>query len=295
MNLTPVFFIILLGGPIVWGLRNWQKYKSHSVPKRGASKATLINSAVCYALAFNFIFLLQEVFLVLGKKSLGLRSFLYHNNHTWEGAHPMASLMQGAGALAIFIVGLICLAAFLFLRHTKSILKLFFLWMAFQGLMQSIPQVMIAYVDPGTDLGEALVGYWHLDEYLLLFLAFGSVMAIAVGSVWFSGPLLGFMPIEADTGNHKVKMKYMGHIALGGALAGSLLVVPFRVPPLSQAIAPLMVYAISIPWTWSAAAMRQPMAHAPTAMNEKIYWGPIIMLALLLVFFQMVLAPGLAF
>ena len=122
----------------------------------------MINSAVLYALAFNLIFFLQELFLGLGKKALGLEAFLSHNSHTWAGEHPTALLMQGSGALAILLIGLICLAIFRFIQNSKSIWKLFVLWLAFHGLILSIPQVMIAYFDPGTDVGEALVGYLNL-------------------------------------------------------------------------------------------------------------------------------------
>jgi hypothetical protein len=63
---------------------------------------------VLYALAFNIIFFIQELFLALGKRWLGLKAVLYHNNHNWYGEHPMDDLAQGYGAVAIFITAVIC-------------------------------------------------------------------------------------------------------------------------------------------------------------------------------------------
>jgi hypothetical protein len=294
MILVQFFLIFLLVAPILWGWRNWIRYKGTSAIKNIVNYNTMINSAVLYALAFNLIFFLQELFLVLGKKALGLKAFLYHNDHTWIGEHSMTSLMQGSGALAIFLIGLISLVIFRFI-NSKSILKLFVLWLAFHGLIQSIPQVMVAYFDQGTDVGEALVGYLNLSQPFLIILALMSMSATVVISIWFSGQLLEFISINVDFNNAKVKFKYIRFIAVGAALMGSMLVIPFRIPPLSQVISPFIVIVFSIPWIWSAAAMKKPIVPMSSRINEKTYWSPIVFLVLLLVFFRLILAPGLEF
>ena len=293
--LAQVFFAMLVIGPILWGILNWIKYKRIDAPKVAINYATMINSAVFFALAFNIIFFLQEVFLVLGKKALGLQSFLYHNNHTWVGDHPMASLMQGSGALAIFLTGLICLVIFQFIRNSGSIWKLLVLWLAFHGLIQSIPQVTIGYLSPNTDVGQALVEYLKLSEPLLIFLAIASAIAMALVSIWFSRYLLEFAPVDTDLKNPKVKFKYIRLIAVGAAIIGSILVIPFRIPPIGQAATPFIVSAFSVPWVWAAAGASKPIRHVPNRINEKVYWGPIVFLVLLLIFFQLVLAPGVEF
>ena len=295
MVIVKFFITILLVGPILWGWRNWVKYRGPSVPKHIANYTTLINSAVLYALAFNLIFFLQELFLVLGKKALGLKAFLYHNDHKWVGEHPFTLLMQGSGAAAIFLIGLICLLIFRFIPYTKSIWKLFVLWLAFHGLIQSIPQVMVAYFDPNTDVGEALVGYLNLSQPFLIILAITSITAIAVISIWFSRQLLEFVSGDVDLNNPKVKFKYIRFIAVGAGIMGSILVVPFRIPPIGQAFTPFIVLVFSIPWVWSAAAVSKPITHTSNRINEKIYLSPIVLLVLLLILFRMVLAPGLEF
>ena len=295
MILVQVFFAMLLVGPILWGLRNWVKYRGTSGTKDIANYTTMVNSAVLYALAFNLIFFLQELFLVLGKNAIGLKSFLYHNNHNWEGEHPMASLMQGSGALSIFLIGLICLVIFRFISKSKSIWKLFVLWLAFHGLIQSMPQVTIAYLDPGTDVGEALVGYLNLSQPILIILAIASIIATALVNIWFSKQLLGFASSDIDLDSPKARFKYIRYIAVGAAIIGSILVIPFRILPISQAITPFIIFVFSIPWIWSSAALSKHIKCTSNRINEKIYWSPMVLLVLLLIFFRLVLAPGVEF
>lgn len=295
MIIIQIFFATLILGPILWGTLNWAKYKSVSSPKGIANYATIINSAVLYALAFNIIFFLQELFLVLGKNALGLKSFLYHNNHTWEGEHPMASLMQGSGALAIFLIGLIFLAIFRLIRNSQSIWKLFILWLAFHGLVQSLPQVTIAYMDPKTDVGEALVGYLNLSQPLLIILAITCIITIPLISIWFGKKLLELISGDVDLNNPKARFKYIRFVAVVAAFLGSILIIPFRITPLSQAITPFFVFVVSVPWIWSSAALIKNIKHTSNRINDKIYWGPVICLILVLIFFRLVLAPGVEF
>lgn len=96
----------------------------------------VVNSAVTYALSFNLIFFIQELFLVLPKAMTpGLRPTLFHNNHTWSGDNPLAALFQGTGALAIFITGIICLAILPLLRQRSPIIRLLVIWLAYHGLI----------------------------------------------------------------------------------------------------------------------------------------------------------------
>lgn len=295
MTIIQVFFATLFLAPIVWGALYWVKYKSVSSPKIIVNYSSLINSAVLYALAFNIIFFLQELFLVLGKNALGLKSFLYHNNHTWEGEHPLDTLMQGSGALAIFLIGLICLVVFKYLINYQSIWKLFVLWLAFHGLMQSLPQVVVATMDPNTDVGQALVGYLNLSQPLLLILAITCIIAIPPLNIWFSKKLLELFSGDIDMYNPKARFKYIRFVAVGAAFVGSILIIPFRVMPLSQAITPFVVFAISIPWIWVSAPVTRDIRHTGNRINDKIYLSPIVFLILLLIFFQLVLAPGVEF
>src|ERR1044072_2395392 len=95
----------------------------------------VIGSALLYTLAFNLTFFIQELFLVVPKAlTPGLRPTLFHNNHTWEGQHPLASLFQGTCALATIVSGTICLLLLRGDRVRSTTLRLFLVWMAFHGL-----------------------------------------------------------------------------------------------------------------------------------------------------------------
>jgi hypothetical protein len=295
MILIKTLLAFLIAVPIIWGFFNWFRYKEHPVPRGTANYTTLINSAVLYALAFNLIFFFQELFLVLGKKAIGLRSFLYHNNHTYEGDHALSPLMQGSGALAIFLIGLICLVIYRLIPYSKSVWKLLVLWLSFQGLIQSIPQVMIAYLAPDTDVGQALIGYLKLSEPTMIVLSALSILATAMLSIWFSKPLLTFVGKDVDLNNPRAKLRYMQFIAVGAAFLGSIFIVPFRIPPPGQAIAPFLVFLVSIPWVWSAATLSKTLSKNSSSINEKVYWVPILSLVILLFLFRLVLAPGVEF
>lgn len=293
--IVQTILILLLLCPIVWGVYNLVKTKGIVVPKGVVNYPTMFNSAVLYALAFNIIYFLQELFLVIGKKALGLKAFLYHNDHNWIGEHPKMLLMQGLGALSIFLVGLICLFLFKFISDSKGLGKLFLLWMAFQGLVQSIPQVMVSALDPGTDVGEALVGYLELDKSILILLSVVCAIIMVLIGIHFSRLFLRFAANDIDYGNLRAKLKYIRFIAVGAALIGSILVVPFKILPMRHAIAPLMVFVFSIPWVWSSASRDVTLRPILNELDNKVYKLPIVFLILLLLFFHLVLAPGVEF
>lgn len=295
MTLALILLAVFLFTPWVWGISNWVKNRDLPAPNESPNYHLAVNSAVLYALAFNLIFMLQEIFLVLGKTALGLTSVLYHNNHTWEGDHPLVQLMQGSGALGIFLIGAVCLLIFRLMPKNKSIWRLLLLWLAFHGLLQSIPQLLFAYLDPGTDVGDALVGYLSLSEPLLVVISIASLIATALLANWFGGELLSFAPGQTDMSNQKARVNYIWFIAAGAAILGSILIVPFRVFPMSQAMAPIMLFIFTMPWVWSASATRERVIASSNRVNEQIYRAPMVFLIVLLAFFRFVLAPGVEF
>lgn len=58
----------------------------------------MISSTLFYTLAFNLLFFIQELFLVLPKAlTPNLSPILYHNNHSWTGENRLAFLFQRNG------------------------------------------------------------------------------------------------------------------------------------------------------------------------------------------------------
>jgi hypothetical protein len=86
----------------------------------------------------------------------GLRPTLYHNNHHWDGDNPLANLFQGTGALAIFVSGVACALLLRRRRADSPTMRLFLVWMTYNGLFQSLPQVVVGALNPGNDVGMAM-------------------------------------------------------------------------------------------------------------------------------------------
>ncbi len=295
MLLVRLFFILLIMGPVALGIYNLLKYRKLVTSKTSSFFPALLNSAVLYALAYNLIYFLQELFLVLGKNALGLEAYLYHNNHNWVGEHPMTSLMQGSGALAIFIIGILCLVGLSRFKGSNSSWRAFMLWMAFHGLMQSIAQVMVAFFAPTTDMGQALVGYLDIGQTALAGFSVISMIVIALLSAWFARPLLKLAPLETENDHPKYRLKYTRFTAFGAALLGSILIIPFKVPPMEQGLTPFLLLAFSVSWLWAASPYVKNLKATPNRINDQIQWIPIVLLLVLLVCFRFVLAPGIKF
>jgi hypothetical protein len=65
-HLLPLLLLVI---PLIWGIYGSIKTRKETKLKISyPGFATIINSAMLYALAFNLIFFIQELFLALGKK-----------------------------------------------------------------------------------------------------------------------------------------------------------------------------------------------------------------------------------
>lgn len=294
MELSHLLPLSLLVVPVIWGVYGYfrtRKDRKQAIEKTGSSWPLIINSAVLYALAFNTIFFIQELFLALGKKWLGLKAYLYHNNHNWEGYHPMEGLAQGYGAAAIFITGVICLVIARRIKLSTHWLQLFFLWMAFQGLAQSLPQFITAAMAPDTDTGQAYTYLGIADQVGLLISIAGIILMLLIGMA-YSQYLLQLAPSNNDTANASRRFNYIFRIGVAASIIGIMLIIPFRIMPWSRATAPLFVTLLSIPMVFANAWKAKPGYTINSEVNRKIFIWPVIFLIILLLIFQLILAKG---
>ncbi|HMK05762.1 MAG TPA: hypothetical protein VK489_16285 [Ferruginibacter sp.] len=288
--------LLLLVVPVAWGIYGYFKNRTVNKPP-STSLATfspwplIINSAVLYALAFNLIFFIQELFLALGKRWLGLKAQLYHNNHNWEGSHPMDSLAQGYGAAAILIVGMICLFIARRMKRSSHWMQLFFLWMAFQGFAQSLPQFITASIAPDTDTGQAFT-YLGISKGMGLVVSLLGVIIMLCICVAYSRYLLQLAP-NTDFTNHAGKRwGYLFKIAVLAGLIGIILIIPFRIMPWNRALAPVFVTLFSIPMVFASGWAVKNINPVNSKINKKVFIVPIIMLVIVLLVFQFILAKG---
>jgi hypothetical protein len=248
-----------------------------------------------YALAFNLIFFIQELFLVLPKAlTPGLRPTLFHNNHTWTGQNPLASLFQGTGALAIIATGFVCLLL-LRRRPPRSVsARLFLIWMAYNGFMQSLPQVLIGSVEPENDVGMAM-NYLHLQSAAKMAAALVALIAIPIAALSLRRSLLSLIGNQAAVSD-RAKTRFMFQVATAPTLAAILLIIPFRVPRnwVEVVAVPVVVTIVGIAWLQAGAWAVSDVKASGTLGSRSIAYAFGALFLLLLVF-QLVLRPGVRF
>ncbi|HUO02640.1 MAG TPA: hypothetical protein VMU31_07670 [Rhizomicrobium sp.] len=234
------------------------------------------------ALAFNLTFFWQELWLVIPKAMTpGLHPILFHNNHDWSGTSPITELLQGTGAIATLVSGLVFSGALALAKRASLVWRLFFFWMAFQGLFQALVQLAIGSLLSGNDVGRALV-YLGLGTAMKIAFLLLAAIAMAAAGYWLArrfpgGPL--------------------GTIVYSG-LFSVILIIPFRVPrnAIEVVMVPLIINLIGTGWLILGGAIARK--HDGAIRVEPVRWsliGPGLALCATLLFFQLVLRPGIPF
>lgn len=239
------------------------------------------------ALAFNLTFFWQELWLVIPKAlTPGLHPVLFHNNHDWTGTNKIAELLQGTGAIATLASGLAFSSALALAQRASPTWRLFFFWMAFQGLFQSLIQLAIGALLPGNDVGRALA-YLGLTEAARIALLASSAIAMAFAGLWLA---------RRFPENMRGVMTY-------SALLSVILIIPFRVPrdAIEVVLVPLIINLIGTGWLVLGTALgSRKLAGGNEAISSqgpaaKSILGPALALGATLFFFQLVLRPGIRF
>ena len=253
-------------------------------------------STLLYTLAFNLMFFVQELFLVLPKAfTPGLQPTLFHNNHLWEGEHPLASLFQGTGALATFLLGLIGL---LLLRrgvgHSLA-MRLFLVWFAYCGVFMALPQVVVGTLSGGSDIGMAME-YFHLGANTKTIVALLALALVPLFAREFSRHLLGLASESAQLAKAGARSRFVFQVATWPALLALLLILPFRVPRewLEVVFLPLVVFVAGMPWIQSGAWRLRDVASRALSRAFTLAY-PLAAAVVLLLVFQLVLRPGIRF
>lgn len=251
----------------------------------------IVHSMLAYVLAFNLTFFIQELFLVLPKSMVpGLTATLYHNDHNWTGSAPIAELFQGTGCLAILVSGLIF--SLIAARQAKP--SFLVLWMAFNGLFQSLPQFVVGAIAPGNDMGRAydFLAIGPAGETLL---ALAGLAAMPVAGIWLGRLFLSAAWDGRQLGSYCCRFGFLLRIAGLPTLAALPIIILFRVPrELIEVIAaPILVPLFGYGWL-QLAAFRPGAARAKGIRPESVI--PLLAAAAaLLAIFQLVLRPGITF
>jgi hypothetical protein len=288
-----IFPIIFVGVPLVVGLVGW--FRSRAEPRTAGSpvprRLTQL-SILLYVLAFNLTFFVQELFLVVPKAlTPGLRPTLFHNNHNWAGTHPLENLFQGTGAAAILLSGLVF--AWLARRGAgrTEASRLFVLWMAYNGLFQSLPQFAFAAVAAESDTGRAL-DWFGLSVTGELLVAIMGAAAIILAGLFMTRRFLELAPL-LETGRARTRFTFFAAV-LPSILAIPVLIL-FRIPrEWNEVVIPtIAVPLIGLIWV-QANAWRTHVDPRAVASSPSLAW-PAGLVVLLLLFFQLILRPGIPF
>ena len=284
-------------GPLGFGLAGVRVARqANAVQTVAGTWRVTAASALLYVLAFNLTFFLQELFLVLPKAlTPGLRPTLYHNNHSWEGANPLASLFQGTGALATLSCGLLCLWWLRRRPQGSTGTRLFLFWMAYCGCFMALPQVVIGALSSGSDLGMAMT-YLQLSEAARIGAGLAALCLMPLIALSLRRPALELAPASAYLASPGMRTRWVFRMVTLPALLGTVLVIPFRVPRelLEVVLVPLLVVLPGIPWIQAGAwRVREARSRDTAAVPSLAY--PLAGAVALLLFFQLVLRPGVRF
>ncbi len=259
----------------------------------------VFSSLLFCTLAFNLTFFCQELFLVIPKALLpGVHATLYHNNHDWTGHDPRVELLQGTGAIADLIVGLVFagLLAGSARRSmpTSTTWRLFLFWMAFQGLYQFLSQMVIGTILPQNDVGRALtyLGFGSGAKWAAGLLALAAMIGVGI---WLMRKAIALIATASETASGIARLGFIFRAVTLPALLSVLLLIPFREPRniVEVALIPVIVSVCGVIWIQLSAGFGpvppQPARPAPSLAI------PLAALLLVLAFFQLVLRPGIAF
>lgn len=297
--IAAIFVVVV--GPALLGMVGWVRsrravYDMPAVRTRSPDWWPTLLSALLFVLAFNLTFFIQELFLVLPKAMTpGLQPTLYHNNHGWSGDHPLASLFQGTGALATVLVGIAC-ALWLARAKPRSITSgLLWFWMACCGIFMALPQVVFGALIAGSDVGMAM-SYLELDSGTKFAAALVALAVIPPIALWLGRLLLTLAIDPARIADARGRTRFIFRLATVPALIGLPLILPFRVPRewIEVVLLPVLVVAVSVPWMQAGAWRAAKVKALGVAGSNRIPHAAVALIALLLVF-QLVLRPGIAF
>ncbi|HEY4265586.1 MAG TPA: hypothetical protein VGM72_09725, partial [Micropepsaceae bacterium] len=260
----------------------------------GRGWLVLVSALFC-TLAYNLTFFVQELMLTLPKAFVpGVHVWLYHNNHHYEGNDPILPLLQGTGGVADLAVGLI-FAAFLSGSGGRSMTaRLFLFWMAFQGLYAGLSQIVIGALIPQNDMGMAY-GYLGLTQTArMAMLAFGLIASVLAG-FWLARKAILLLATTGETLNAGPRMGFLFFAVLLPVLIAGALIIPFRIPRdmIEVTIFPTIVMLFGAIWVLIGGALSstapRPAHPAPSLAV------PLAALIVVLLIFQLVLRPGIAF
>ncbi|HET9484518.1 MAG TPA: hypothetical protein VFO79_11225 [Xanthomonadales bacterium] len=293
--LRVAMIVVLVAGPLVLLLAGLARMRGEPRAATRAGAGAIAVSTILATLAFNVVFFVQELFLVLPKAfTPGLQPTLFHNNHTWRGSHPLEDLFQGTGASATLVLGLACLAVLSRVALRSTLARFLVFWLSFHGIFMALPQFVVGAFAPGSDVGRAMA-YFALSSEAKRVVALLALAAIAAASSALGRRLLAQSPTAASDGM-RAKMRFVFEHATLPALLSIAPIIAYRVPRewVEVVFLPVVVAFVGLGFMQAGAWRRlpaSPLATHPLAWS----WGPLVGAVALLLVFHGLLRRGIAF
>lgn len=195
----------------------------------------------------------------------------------------------------ILLIGLVSLW-WLSRRPPQTIGGRFFLsWVVYHGFFESLPQVVVGAFLPQNDVGMTM-DYLQFSLLTMYLAALTALVIIITTGIWLSGPLLSLSDDRSAIDSPKKRTWFIFQVATLPALVSITLILPFRIPgALDQVVlVPIAVTLIGIGWI-QANAWRGKALPIGTSKGVAPIRAPLAALIVLLLFFQLILRPGIPF
>lgn len=292
MLIYAVVGVFVIAPALMFSMGFWRG--SASSGSKSLNWKMVLGSALCCSIAFNLIFFIQEVGLVLPKAfTPGLTPTLFHNNHSWIGDHDLAYLFQGTGALATLITGVFSyyLVKSNYLHSVGG--KLFFWWMAYHGIFMALPQVVIGAINPYNDVGMAM-DYFNLSQGVKTALAWAAILVMPLCAMMLASPILSLVSDKNLVSDGKARSLFIWQVISLPALISIFLIVPFRVPRewIEVIVLPVIVLFAGVIWVQASGWKVNNPRIVPDLKPLSLRMLLLSALGLLLIF-QVILRPGI--
>lgn len=287
--------LVLLVVPILLLLFGWRAQKGRrgtAVPRvafRRVAKSTL-----AFVIAFNLVFLVQELGLVIPKAFVpGLDPILFHNNHNYTPADPIHALMQGGGFVALIVMAFVCSTLLQRDPPRHAGARLLLAWLTFWAWVMALIQLPSAVLDPGNDLAKPFeyLGYSTTIQIILGIIGLIGI-PVATRAIVPDFLAVGPQPVNRPT-------RRMLRMVLLPTFLGLPIIALFRLPgEIDRVIvSPAIMAIIGVIWlmAWSWMVRPDERTVAPARNFSPIPWRWVAATAVLLAIFQLVLRPGIAF
>lgn len=258
---------------------------------KASSWLRLLNLTVLFALAFNLVYFIHELALVVAGAWLDNDPILFHNNmHFTNMVLPTQNLAFAAGPMAVFVAGLLGLTLYFMFRQSNSIFSAFVFWFAYHGLWLFLGQLPEMAFSSHNDFARGLA-VLNLSQPIRLLITICGIVGLVLLGMFATKPLLATALSNKEIATAGSRRKLILQSGLLPWLLGSILIIPFRLSPVERIFLPFFGGVPLILTLLYAGRVKNIFAVNPS-LNQKTSWGGILALLVVFCFFRFLLAPG---